>query len=248
VTDLAGKKALVTGGSRGIGAATVEELAKRGATVVFTYSKSGDRAQALEKELSGRGWKVIALQADQGSVSEAEGMIRKVVERLGGLDILVNNAAVFLGGVIGDASRDPKVQDHQWSTNVHGVVAAVHAAVPHLSQGGRIVNIGSVLALHSPFPGLADYTATKAAMDGYTRGWARELGSRGITVNIVHPGPIDTEMNPADGAMSEGQKSLTALGRFGKPQEIAAVIGFLVSPAASYVTGSSLKVDGGLSA
>jgi 3-oxoacyl-[acyl-carrier protein] reductase len=245
--DFTGKKALVTGGSRGIGAATVRELSARGAAVVFTWSRNQAQAEALERDLKAEGRTVFALKSDQGSPGDAAQAVRKTAERLGGLDILVNNAGVFLGGVIGDPGRDAGVQDRQWSVNLHGVAASVHAALAYLPQGGRIVNIGSVLAQRSFFPGLADYTATKAALEGYTRGWAKDLGARGITVNIVHPGPTDTEMNPAAGEMSGAQKDLTSLGRYGRPEEVAAAIVFLASPSASYITGASVKVDGGAS-
>jgi 3-oxoacyl-[acyl-carrier protein] reductase len=247
MSDLAGKKALVTGGSRGIGAAIVRELASRGAQVVFTYSKSEAQALDLQKELTAQGQQVFALKADQGSPEDSAQAVRKTAERLGGLDILVNNAGVFLGGVVGDASRVAEVQARQWAVNVHGIAASVHAALAFLPTGGRIVSIGSILSKRSLFPGLADYSATKVALEGYTRGWARDLGAKGITVNIVHPGPINTEMNPADGALSDSQKGLTSLGRFGEPKDIAAAVGFLVGPTASYITGASLNVDGGIS-
>jgi 3-oxoacyl-[acyl-carrier protein] reductase len=247
MSDLAGKKALVTGGSRGIGAAIVRELATRGAQVVFTYSKSEAQALDLQKELTGQGHQVFALKADQGSPEDSAQAVRNTAERLGGLDILVNNAGVFLGGVVGDASRVAEVQARQWAVNVHGIAASVHAALAFLPTGGRIVSIGSILSNRSLFPGLADYSATKVALEGYTRGWARDLGAKGITVNIVHPGPINTEMNPADGALSDSQKGLTALGHFGEPKDIAAAVGFFVGPTASYITGASLNVDGGIS-
>jgi 3-oxoacyl-[acyl-carrier protein] reductase len=199
----------------------------------------------LEKDLQAQGRTVFALKSDQGSEADSAQAVRKTAERLGGLDILVNNAGVFLGGVIGDAARDAEVQQRQWSVNLHGVAASVQAALAYLPTGGRVVNVGSVLAQRSFFPGFADYTATKAALEAYTRGWAKDLGARGITVNIVHPGPIDTEMNPAEGEWGPAQKGLTSLGRYGRPEEVASAIVFLAGPAASYVTGAILKVDGG---
>ena len=246
--SLQGKIALVTGGSRGIGAAIVRQLASQGAAVAFTWSASEDRAKALVAELAATGAVVRGYQADQGNVEQASKLVDRVLADFGKLDILVNSAGVFLGGVIGDASRDPAIQARQWAVNVHGVVATVHAAAARLSDGGRILTIGSILGERSPWPGLADYSATKAALVAYARGWSRELGGRGITVNVVQPGPIETEMNPDQGEMADAQRGMTALGRFGKPEEIAAVVGFLAGPGGSFVTGTSITVDGGVGA
>src|SRR5262249_28265120 len=155
---------------------------------------------------------------------------------------------VFALGAVNDPATDRAVLDRLFAVNVTGVVATVYAAVPHLKEGGRIISIGSVVGEANPFPGAADYSATKAALLGYTRGWARDLGPKGITVNDVQPSPIDTDMNPSAGNFAEMQKSRTALGRYGKPEEVAAAVAFLASPAAAYITGTTLTVDGGFNA
>lgn len=245
---LAGKVALVTGGSRGIGAAIVKRLAQEGADVVFSYSASKARADPLVKEVEATGRRALALQADQAVTSEVENLVRKAHEAFGGLDILVNSAGVFVTGMVGDPAVNTAGFDRQLDINVKGVVTAVRTAVPLLRDGGRIVSIGTTGAVHIPFAGAADYVATKAAIAAYTRGWSRDLGPRDITVNVIQPGAIHTEMNPEDGPFSETLKRLASLGRYGRPEDIAAAVAFLVGPDAGYITGATLNVDGGQSA
>ena len=244
---LASKVALVTGASRGIGAAIARALADDGADVAVSYSASADKAEAVVKELKERGVRARAFKADQANANEVDALVKSVVEHFGRLDILVNNAGVFVTGVVHDRANNLAELDRQFAVNVGGVAAAVRAAAPVMGDGGRIISIGSVVGGTSPFPGIADYSATKGAIAAYTRGWARDLGPRGITVNNVQPGPIDTDMNPAEnGEFSQTQKTMTALGRYGTPEEVAAAVVFLASPAASYITGANLNVDGGI--
>jgi 3-oxoacyl-[acyl-carrier protein] reductase len=246
--QLTGKVALVTGGSRGIGSATARALAEAGADVAVSYSASADKAEALVRELQGLGVRAAAFRADQADAAQVDGLVKAVMQRFGRLDILVNNAGVFVTGAVDDPSADAARFGRQWAINVGGVAAAVRAAARVMGKGGRIINIGSVLGAVVPWPGMADYSATKSAVAGYTRGWARDLGPKGITVNTVQPGPIDTDMNPQGGDFAAPQKALTALGRYGRAEEVAAAIVFLASPAASYITGTTLDVDGGLRA
>ncbi|GAC1046170.1 SDR family oxidoreductase [Rhizobium sp. No.120] len=245
---LAGKVALVTGGSRGIGAAIVRRLAQDGADIAFSYAESADRAEKLVRDIEAAGGKALALKADQAVPSEVASLVRNVHETLGRLDILVNSAGVFVTGPVGDANADLAAFDRQIDINVKGVVSAVRAAVPLMQDGGRIISIGTTGAVHIPFAGAADYVATKAAVAAYTRGWARDLGPRGITVNVIQPGAINTDMNPEDGPFAETLKSLAALGRYGQPEDIAAAVAFLTGPDAGYITGATLNVDGGQSA
>lgn len=247
---LKGKVALVTGGSRGIGAAIAQALADDGADVAVSYAASAAKADEVVAALKKKGVRAAAFKADQGNTDEVRDLIAKVNKDFGRIDILVNNAGVFVLGQVQEQARGNSVEDfdRMFAVNVGGVVSAVRAAVPHMSEGGRIISIGSVVGEATPFPGAADYSATKAALLGYTRGWARDLGPKGITVNTVQPGPIDTDMNPDDGDFAAAQKAKTALGRYGTSDEVAAAVAFLASPEAAYITGSVITVDGGFNA
>ena len=245
---LAGKVALVTGGSRGIGAAIVRRLARDGADVAFSYAASQDKAERLVRDIEALGRRAVAIKADQGVAFEVRSLVQRAHAAFGRLDILVNSAGVFVTGMVGDPEADLAAFDRQIDVNVRGTVAAVRASVPLMADGGRIVSIGTTGAVHIPFAGAADYVATKAAVAAYTRGWARDLGPRNITVNVIQPGAINTDMNPEDGAFAETLNKLAALGRYGQPEDIAAAVAFLVGPEAGYITGATLNVDGGQSA
>lgn len=242
---LKGKVALVTGASRGIGAAIAKRLAAEGADIVFSYSKSLERAQVVANDIRALGVKVLAVAADQADSGAVAALVRKAHDHFGRLDILVNNAGVFVTGVVGDPQADLAELDRQQAINIGGVVAAVRAAAPLMSDGGRIVSVGTMFASRAPFPGIGDYAASKAAVAAYGRAWARDLGPRQITVNTIQPGPINTEMNPQTSDIATMVKQMTALGRYGQPEEIAGVVAFLVGPDAGYITGATLNVDGG---
>lgn len=244
--DLSGKHALVSGGSRGIGAAIAIEMAAHGADVAFTYLHAADRAAQVVEAIERHGRRGVAVQADSADPEAIRRAVAEAVARLGSLDILVNSAGIAKGGMTADLS----LADLQamLDVNVRAPVLFAQAAMPHLPSGGRIISIGSSLAERVPFAGITAYSMSKSALLSFTRGLSRELGPQGITVNLVQPGSTDTDMNPADGENADFQRSLTALGRYGEPKEVANAVVFLASPAASLITGAILTVDAGFNA
>jgi 3-oxoacyl-[acyl-carrier protein] reductase len=243
---LDGKIALVTGGSRGIGAAIAKRLAADGARVAITYTRGVDAAASVVKSIEGAGGKAIAIQADAVDARAVKAAIDKVVAGFGGLDILVNNAGTAIPNKFEDATLEEL--DQVININIRGTFIATQAALKHLNKNGRIISIGSCVGERMMTPGLAAYAATKGAIKMFTQGLAREVGDRGITVNNVQPGPIDTDLNPASGDWATPQKANTALNRYGTVDDIAAMVSFVAGPDASYITGASLTVDGGTNA
>jgi NAD(P)-dependent dehydrogenase (short-subunit alcohol dehydrogenase family) len=244
--DLTGRVALVTGGSRGIGAAVALRLARDGADVAITYRSAADRATLVVKEIEQLGRRALAVQADSADAAAVRGAVDAAVTELGRLDILVNNAGVFPYGPFEEVPLDEL--DRTLAIHARAAFVAAQAASPHLGPDGRIISIGSNLAERVPFPGIALYAMSKSALLGLTRALARELGPRGITVNLVQPGSTDTDMNPADSDSAEHQRSLTALGRYQTADEVAATVAHLAGPGGRTITGASLLVDAGTNA
>jgi 3-oxoacyl-[acyl-carrier protein] reductase len=246
MSQLSGKAALVTGGSRGIGAAIAKHLARAGADVAITYVSSPDKANAVIDEIKSAGRRGIAVKADSADAAAVRAAVDKTAAELGRLDILVNNAGIFVAGAFEDVPIGDL--DRIWNVNVRAPIVAIQAAVKHMKDGGRIITIGSCLGERVSFPGVTIYSMTKGAVANLTRGLARDLGSRNITVNVVEPGPIDTDMNPASGEGAADQAKNTALGRYGTPDDIAAMVTHLAGEGGRNITGASFLVDGGYAA
>jgi 3-oxoacyl-[acyl-carrier protein] reductase len=243
---LKGKVALVTGGSRGIGAAIAKRLAADGASVAVTYSKGAAEADAIVKGIEKAGGKAIAIQANATDAAAVKAAVDKTAATFGKIDVLVNNAGTAIPKKFEDTTLEEI--DQMFALNVRGTLVATHAALKHMGKGGRVINIGSCVGERLMTPGLVAYSATKGAVKMFTQGLSREVGGRGITVNNVQPGPIDTDLNPAAGDWATPQKAATALNRYGEVGEVAALVAFLAGPESSYITGANLTVDGGTNA
>lgn len=246
LTPLSGQVAFVQGGSRGIGAAIVKRLARDGAAVAFTYVSSASKAEDIVATITAAGGKALAIRADSADAVSLQHAIRQTVTTFGRLDILVNNAGVLVWGNIEELTLDDL--DRTLAVNIRSVFVACQEAAHHMGKGGRIINIGSTNADRIPMAGGSVYAMSKSALVGLTKGMARDLGPKGITVNNVQPGPVDTDMNPADGESAEQLKGMMALARYGKDEEIASFVAYLAGPEAGYITGASLTIDGGFSA
>ncbi|MFH9400913.1 SDR family oxidoreductase [Streptomyces sp. NPDC017638] len=244
--NLNGRTALVTGGGRGIGAATARRLAREGADVALTYVHDKDAAESVVRDIEALGRRAVALRADSADAEEAADAVRRAARELDGLDVLVGNAAVGVMAPLQDLTLADL--DRVLAVNVRGLFLAARAAAGLMGTGGRIVTVGSCLTARVPGPGATLYAMSKSAVTGLTKALARELAGRGITANVVHPGPTDTDMNPADGPHASGQAAMTALGRFGTAEEVASMVAFLAGPEAAYVTGAEFSVDGGYAA
>ena len=244
--SLEGKVALITGGSRGIGAAIAKRLAADGAAVMITYAKDASAASAVTKAIESAGGRALAMKADASDAAAVQAAVDKAVANFGRLDILVNNAGTAIPKPFEETTLEE--MDQVIDLNLRGVFIATLAALKHLPSGGRIISIGSCVGERMMTPGLATYSATKGAVKMFTQGLSREVGKKGITVNNVQPGPIDTDLNPAAGDWATPQVANTALGRYGKVEEVAALVAFVASAEASYITGANLTVDGGTNA
>lgn len=243
---LKNKRALVTGGSRGIGAAIVKRLATEGADVAFTYISSPDRAKEITQAVQALGVQALDIQANSAEASEVVAAVEQTVEKLGGIDILVNNAGVVQMAPIDDFTLADF--DRTFAINVRAVFVATQAAVKHMQEGGRIINIGSTSAERVSFAGSSVYAMSKSALQGLVQGLARDLGPRGITINNVQPGPIATDINPSEGEFAEMLKKQLALPRYGTVEEVAGMVAYLAGSEAAYITGANLMIDGGFSA
>jgi 3-oxoacyl-[acyl-carrier protein] reductase len=246
MSKLSKKVALVTGASRGIGAAIAKRLAADGASVAFTYAKDAYAASSVVRAIEQAGGKALAIKADAADAAAVQGAVEKTVATLGRLDVLVNNAGTAIAKKFEETTLEEL--DRLIDINLRGTFVATQAALKHMNNGGRIIMIGSCVGERMMTPGLVPYSATKGAIKMFTQGLSREVGDRGITVNNVQPGPIDTDLNPATGDWAVPQKAVTALGRFGTVDEVAALVAFIASPESSYITGANLTVDGGTNA
>jgi 3-oxoacyl-[acyl-carrier protein] reductase len=243
---LEGKVAVVTGGSRGIGAAIAKRLATDGASVAITYTKGADAAASVVNEIERAGGKAIAIQADAADADAVKAAVEKTVTTFGRLDVLVNNAGTAIPKRFEETTLEEL--DRVIDINVRGTMVATQAALKHMKSDSRIIMIGSCVGERAMTPGLVPYSATKGAVKMFTQGLSREVGNRGITVNNVQPGPIDTDLNPAAGDWAAPQKANTALDRYGHVDDVAALVAFVAGPEASYITGANLTVDGGTNA
>jgi 3-oxoacyl-[acyl-carrier protein] reductase len=243
---LNGKVAFVTGGSRGIGAAIAKRLAADGASVAITYAKDATAASAVVKEIEAAGGKAVAIQADASAPEAVQAAVEKAVAALGKLDVLVNNAGTAIPKPFVDTTLEEI--DHVINLNIRGMFVTTQAALKQMNDNGRIIMIGSCVGERNLTPGLAAYAATKGAVKMFAQSLSREVGSRGITVNNIQPGPIDTDLNPASGEWATPQKAVTALNRYGHVNEVAALVAFVASPESAYITGANLTVDGGTNA
>lgn len=246
MSSFEGKRAFVTGASRGIGAAIARHLARERAAIAIGYERSADAAAALADEIAADGGRAVAVQIDAANPASIKQAVKRVADELGGLEILVNNAGIWRAAPIDELTLDDI--DTTLAVNVRGVILTTQAALEHMSEGGRIISIGSSLATRVPDASLSLYSASKAALIGWTKGMARDLGPRGITANLVHPGSTDTDMNPASGPQAEAQRQRMAIKEYGRTEDVAALVAFVASPEARSINGAELTIDGGANA